>query len=370
MLQSPRFLYRIEKQWGDGTPWPVAPHELASRMSYFIWGAPPDEPLFRAAGNSGLEDTASIEKQARRMLEDPRAIEQSLRFVSEWLHLERLDQMKPSEKQFPDWSPLLAFDMKAETLAFFKEIVWQQRRPLTDLLNAQVSFVTPRLAEHYGLALPETEKASPAELVRVDLKDEPSRGGLLTQGSVLTMGGDEASMVTRGLFVFHDLLRGTVNNPPPGLNVEPVPTKAGLTHRDVSEQRIENRNCGSCHVKFEPLAFGLEKFDGLGTWREKDEHNNALRDDGEVLVPGTEEAVPYQNSAELMEFLAKNDRVAESLTRKLAQFAVGRPLTASDVPALNEIHRKAKKEGGTYQSLIVAIVASDLVRNTRTERAD
>ena len=304
------------------------------------------------------------------MLEDPRAIEQSIRFVSEWLDLDRLDQMKPSPKKFPDWDPLLAVDMKAETIAFFKEIVWQQRRPLSDLLNAQMSFVTPRLARHYQLPLPGgSEESSSAKLIRVNLKDEPSRGGLLTQGSVLTMGGEEASMVTRGLFVFHDSLRGTVNNPPPGLNVEPVPTKAGLTHRNVSVQRIENENCGSCHVKFEPLAFGLEKYDGLGTWREKDEHGNSLRDDGEVLVPGTEKAVPYQNSAELMDFLANNDRVAKSLTRKLAQFAIGRPLTAADVPSLNQIHEKAQAEGGTYQSLIVAIVTSDLIRKTRTEPA-
>jgi hypothetical protein len=182
------------------------------------------------------------------------------------------------------------------------------------------------------------------------------------------MGGDEASMVTRGLFVFNDLLRGTVNNPPPNLNIEPVPTKPGLTHRDVAEGRISDRNCGDCHGKFEPMAFGLEKFDGLGTWREIDKHGNPLRDDGELLVPGTEKPVPYQNAAELMNLLAQNNRVAETLTWKLAQFVAGRPLTARDVPALNTAHKNAQQSGGSYQQLITALLTSDLTRKTQTTK--
>ena len=176
-------------------------------------------------------------------------------------------------------------------------------------------------------------------------------------------------MVTRGLFVLHDLLRGSVMAPPVGLDTTPVPAKPGMSNRRVSEQRIADVKCGGCHVKFEPLAFGLEKFDGLGAFHNKDEHGNTLREDGEILFPGTIKPVAYKTSAELMDLLAKSDRVRESLTWKVTQFALGRPLVAADARIIKDIHTKAWKNGGTYESLVTAIVMSDLVQMTRTETA-
>lgn len=365
MVQSPRFIYRIEKQQGDGSLWPVSDYELASRISYTVWGAPPDAKLYADAENGRLGDPKVARAHVERMLKDPRAVEQSVRFLADWLNLDRLENLRPNPKHFPDWQPALADDMRKETIAFFKEIVWEQNQPLTDLFNAPLTFVTPRLAKHYNLPLdPDKQtKSDPVDrLLRVNLRDVPSRGGLLTHGSVLTMGGEEASMVTRGLFVFNDLFRGTVNNPPPGLDTSPIPTKPGLTHRGGAEIRIADRNCGDCHGKFEPMAFGLEKFDGLGTWREQDKHGNPLRDDGTLLVPGTAKPIAYQNSAQLMNLLAENNRVAESLTRKLAQFAIGRPLTAQDVPAIKSIHQ----QNATYQQLITNLITSDLIQKSQT----
>ncbi len=363
MLQSPRFVYRIEQQRGDGRPWPISDYELASRISYIVWGAPPDAELMRAAEDGVLQDREQLTSQVQRMLADRRAIDRSLQFITEWLDLDRLSNLQPNTERFPDWEQVLADDMRQETLAFFEDLVWKQRRPMADLLNAQFTYATPRLAKHYGL------KANTQEtgLTRFDLSSVPARGGLLTHGSVLTIGGDDASMVTRGLFVLHDLLRGTVKDPPPGLDTTPVPSKPGLSHRRVSEQRINNVSCGGCHKKFEPLAFGLEKFNGLGSFREQDEHGNVLREDGKLLVPGEAAAVTYQTSAELMDLLAGADRVRETITWKLAQFALGRPLVPEDVAELEKIHKTAEDSGGTYESLVTAIVMSDLVRMTRTE---
>ena len=363
MLQSPRFIYRIENQQGDGTLWPVAGYELASRLSYLIWGAPPDKALFSAAANGALSERAQLEAQVRRMLKDPRAVDRSVTFLREWLNLDHLANLRPSKKSFPNWNPALATDMRAETVAFFKEIVWKQNRPLSDLLNAQVTFLTPGLAKHYRLPLIQPGQGP----TRYDLAKVPGRGGLLTQGSLLTIGGDGASMVTRGLFVMHDLLRGVVKDPPPCVDTTPVPTKPGLTQRAIAEQRIASKKCGGCHSKFEPLAFGLEKFDGLGSFFDKDRHGNPLRDDGQILIPGTAKPVMYKSSAELMNLLAGSDRVRLSITWKLAQFAAGRPLGARDARTVDKIHRAAQKQGGTYASLITAIVLSDLVRTTRTE---
>jgi len=361
MLQSPRFIYRIENQRGDGTAWPVGEYELASRMSYIIWGGPPDEELLRAADVGELHDEKEVEKQLRRMLQDPRAVERSLLFISEWLNLDRMNNLSPNRKRFPKWDDALAADMREETRAFFKEVVWQQNRPLSDLLNAQVTYATPRLAVHYGL------KPKGTGLQRYDLSSVPARGGLLTQGSVLTVGGDDASMVTRGLFVLQGILRGAVKDPPPGLDTTPVPSKPGLSQRHIAEQRISNTACAGCHVKFEPLAFGLEKFDGLGAFHNKDEHGNELRDDGEILFPGAAKPVPYQSSSELMNLLAGSPRVQKSITWKLTQFALGRPLVAADARIIDQIHEAARKNGGTYSSLVIAIVMSDLVQMTRTE---
>lgn len=362
MLQSPRFIYRVESQQGDGTPWPVDDYELASRMSYIIWGGPPDKELMRVA-DAGELDRQGVEAQVRRMLDDPRAVDRSLQFAYEWLNLARLDNLRPDPEKFPKWDPKLAADMRDETLAFFKDVIWKQKRPLSDLLKAEVTYATPRLAAHYGL------KPKGKGLVRYDLSSVPGRGGLLTQGSVLTVGGDEASMVTRGLFVLHDVLRGTVKEPPPGLDVTPVPTKPGLSQRTIAEHRIANKSCGGCHAKFEPLAFGLEKFDGLGVYHDADEHGNTLRDNGEILFPGTAKPVKYRTSAELMDLLASSDRVRMTMTWKLTQFALGRPLGPADARILDKIHKSSQKNGGTYAALITAIVTSDLVLMTSTEKA-
>ncbi|MBC8245053.1 MAG: DUF1592 domain-containing protein [Verrucomicrobia bacterium] len=361
MLQSPRFLYRVENQRGDGTAWPVGEYELASRMSYILWGAPPDAELLKAAEDGQLFEDQGLEAQLTRMLDDPRAAERSTEFIHEWLDLGRLANMKPSPEKYPLWNADLANDMRSETVAFFDDVVWKQNRPMGDLLNAKLTYATPRLAKLYGLPV------QGGGLARYDLKSVPERGGLLTQGSVLTLGGDEASMVTRGLFVLGDLLRSGVKDPPPSVNTEPVPSKAGLTQRDIAMDRIADKTCGSCHIKFEPLAFGLEKFDGIGAYHEKDEHGNRLRDDGEILFPGTAKPVPYRSSAELMNLLAGSDRVQQCLTWKVAQFALGRPLGPADSRTLDKVHQAAQKGGGTYASLMRAIIKSDLVQKTQTE---
>ena len=366
MLQSPRFIYRMERQAGEGTVSPVSEYELASRMSYMIWGGPPDEELFELADKGELKYPFVLEKQVQRMLADPRARSHSAKFIYEWLNLGRLDNMRPSPEKFPEWNHQLALDMREETLAFFDEVVWEQERPMADLLNAQVTFASAELADHYGLNTAD-RTAPESGWAKYDLSANPNRGGLLTHGSVLTVGGDEASMVTRGLFVLHDLLRGKVKPPPPELDVTPVPAKPGESNRFIAMTRINDNACGGCHGRFEPLAFGLEKFDGVGMFRAIDHHGNELREDGEVLFPGEREPVTYQSIAELADILAGNERISQTLTWKIAQWALGRPLTARDAPTLDSVFETSQKKGGTYASIISALVMSDLVQTTRLE---
>lgn len=165
----------------------------------------------------------------------------------------------------------------------------------------------------------------------------------------------------------HELLRGVVKDPPPCVDTTPIPTKPGLTQRSIAMERIANNSCGGCHSKFEPLAFGLEKFDGLGAYHDEDEHGNRLRDDGEILVPGSAKSVKYDSAAELMNLLANSDRVSQSFTWKITQFALGRPLVAEDAAIVDRIHTTARQNGSTWKAVMTAIVESDLVRNKRTE---
>lgn len=366
MLQSPRFLYRIENQNGDGSRWPVSQFELASRLSYTLWGSSPDQRLFQAARKGELADPRVLEEHVDRMLADSRANERGLQFLSQWLNLDGLQNLNPNRERFPDWNPQLAQDMKAETLAFFRHVALEQNRPLHELLTAQVTFASPRLAKHYRLATESIDSGEGDRLSKFDLREDPARGGLLTQGAVLTVGGDDASMVTRGLFVLHDLLRGVVKDPPPCVDTTPIASEPGRTQRMVATARIQNEACGGCHAKFEPLAFGLERYDGLGTYQTEDEHGNALREDGEVIIPGSATAVPFTSSHELMQILASSDRVRESLTWKVVQFALGRPIVAADAPILAKIHEDAQASGGSYRALMKAIVHSDLLQYKMT----
>ena len=368
MLLSPRFIYHIEYQRGDGQYWSVSEFELANRISYAIWGSAPDQKLLDLAENGALFNPKVMNQQIDRMLQSPKAIRRSLEFVDDWLNLDRLSNIRPDIKRFPRWQPNLASDMRAETLAFFEEVVWHQNRPLSDLLNAQLTFVTPRLAEHYGLPSPTNINAE--SLIQYDLNSLPERGGILTQGSILTIGGDEASMVTRGLFILTDLLRSGVKDPPPCVDTTPVSTEPGRSQRQISESRVANQACGGCHEKFEPLAYGLEVFDGIGRFHQFDDHGNQLRQDGSILFPFQRETVFYHTSAELMNLMAESDRVKQNLTWKLAQFVAGRPLGQPDAIILDQIYQQAQHAGGTYTSVMRAIVQSDLVQKIKTETED
>ncbi len=359
MIQSPRFLYRIERQHGIGDKAFADDFELASRISYTLWGSSPDEELLRLAEKGELNHSKVLSQQTQRMLKDPRAIERSLDFVSEWLHLDRLSHIQPNPLSFPDWKPELAQAMKDETLTFFQEVVWNEKLPMAALFNTPYSFMTPELADHYGMP---TQSSGKGKMTKHDLTGIPERGGILTQGSLLTIGGDEASMVTRGLFVLNDLLRGVINDPPPSVNTEIVASEPGLSKREIGMGRVSDKTCGGCHVKFEPLAYGLEKFDGLGSFEEIDEHGNVLREDGEVAIPGDSEPVGYGTVAELMDLLAASSRVQETVTWKMTQFAMGRPLNARDAATVNAIHRGAMEAGGRYEDVMSAIVRSDLIR--------
>ncbi len=251
--------------------------------------------------------------------------------------------------------------MKAETRAYFERLVWEENRPLGELWNAQTTFISGRLAAYYGL---EPTGDAPAEY---DLSDVPERGGFLTQGSLLTIGGPSASMVARGKFFLENVLCGAVSDPPPGVDTTPPEPMPGYTQRDQSEERRMNPTCGGCHGQMDPLAYGLERFDGAGSFAVMDEFGNELRQDGEVLFPGEQEPVPFATIGELMDLLAGSDRVRDCASLKATQFALGRGLADSDGCSLVAVRDAFAASEGTYRDLMVAIALSPGFRSVRTD---
>ncbi len=361
MLQSPPFLYRLEDETTGNGARALGGYEMATRLSYLIWAGPPDDPLLAAAGDDALRTDAQIEAQVDRMLATPQARAASEAFVNDWLHLSRLDTLTRDPQRYPNWTTSIAAAMVEETRGYFAALVWDDNRALMDLFNAQEAWLTPELATHYGL-----EPAGEG-LQRYDVSDTPERGGLLTQGSLLTIGGNESSMVARGLFVFEKVLCQHPTSPPPGVDTTPPPLEPGLSQRDVAQTRIDNPSCTGCHVQFEPLAFGLGRYRADGTASDMDDQGNVLREDGYMILPGAGEEVTYETSEEMMAALAGADATRECLAEKATQFAVGRAVTGDDTCTMEELQTRFADSAGTWRDLAVAIALSPGFRSVRVE---
>ena len=357
MLQSPRFLYRTETEIGDGGARALDGHEMASRLSYMVWGAPPDDALHAAAEADDLRTEEQIAAQVERMLDDSRATSALRTFASEWLGLSRLDHLTRDPERFEGWSPELGAAMKAETLAFAERILLEEERPIADLFDAQMTVLTPELAAHYGL---EGEGI-------VDLSDVPERGGLLTQGAVHTVGGNESSMVMRGLYLLKNVLCLEIGSPPPGVDTTPPPLEPGRSARFYSEQRVADPACGGCHSRMEPIAFGLERFDAVGRYNLEDEHGNALQEDGSVRFGPGASPVEYESVGQLMGLLAESERVRDCMSLKVNRFAIGRSHRAADGCSLAAMRERFDASEGTYRDLLVAIATSPMFTQLQTE---
>ncbi len=361
MMQSPPFLYRLEDETTGSEARALGGYEMASRLSYLLWAAPPDEALFAAAADDALRDDEQIVATVDRMLDDPRAQEASLGFVRDWLNLGRLANLPRDPERFPNWSSAIAEAMSEETNRFFTSVAWDQDRALSDLFVAQETWLTPELATYYGLPADGPGQAM------LDVSDVPERGGLLTQGSMLTIGGDDASMVARGLFIFEHILCAHPASPPEGVDTTPPDIEPGKSQRDYSEERIANEACMGCHLQFEPLAFGLERYLADGTYATQDFYGNPLREDGSMQLPGESGPEPFETSREMMELLAGSDAVRECLTHKGAQFAVARPLMPSDRCSMEKVAASFDASNGSWRDLVTAIALSPGFRSIRVE---
>ena len=362
ILASPHFIFRLEGRPADVTAegiYAIDNMDLASRLSFFLWGSPPDDPLLEAARSGALSSLEELERQARRMLADPRAEALATRFASQWLRLQDLDLIHPDALTFPYFDQTLADAMLRETELFFDHLV-QEDRPVLDLLTADYTFVNERLARHYGI----TGVLGPS-FRKVDYPTERRRG-LLGHGSILTLTShpDRTSPVLRGKWVLEVLLGAPPPPPPPDIpafeETEAAEEGRFLTVRERMEQHSSNPNCNSCHNVIDPLGLALENFDVTGSWRIRD-GGNPVDPVGE-MYNGRELAGPEDLRDALLEI---PDVILSTFTENLMAYALGRRVEYYDMPTIRTINREAAGHGYRMSSFIMGVVRSPAFRMAR-----
>lgn len=364
MLASPHFVFRMEEIPGGVAPgevYRIGAMDLASRLSFFLWGAPPDEDLIAEAARGGLSDAAGLDRQARRMLADPRAEALATRFAAQWLRLQDLDKVHPDALSFPYFDYTLAQVMRRETELFFSYLVRADRSVL-ELLTADYTFVNERLARHYGIP-----NVTGPRFQRVTYPDG-TRRGLLGQGSilVLTSHADRTSPVLRGKWVMEVLLGTPPPPPPPGVPdleaTEGAQEGRMLTTRERMELHRSNEVCRSCHQFMDPIGLALDNFDVTGKWRIKE--NGMRLDTRGQLYDGT----PITNPGELRQaLLERPEALIRNFTANLLAYALGRRVEYYDMPTVRAIAKAAKEQGNRMSAFILGVVNSPAFSMARTE---
>jgi hypothetical protein len=362
MLASPHFIFRLEEAPSalrPGQAYQLNGLDLASRLSFFLWGTGPDSELIAAANRGALATPAGLEQQARRMLADPRAAALSTRFAAQWLRLQDLEKIHPDARLYPQFDATLADAMRRETELLFESIV-RDDRDVLDLLSADYTFVNERLARHYGIA----NVTGPA-FRRVSIAD-PNRRGLFGHASILTMTSvaDRTSPVLRGKWVLEVLIGMAPPPPPPNIPaLEETKDSQGSRLLSVRERMEEHRSkpaCQSCHRVIDPIGLALENFDVVGMWRIRD--GGTPVDASGTLYDGTVLSGPTGLRAAM---LRHKDVVLRTFTENLMAYSLGRRLEYFDMPLVRRIVRDAARDRNRFSSFVTGIVKSPAFRMSR-----
>ncbi len=353
-LMSPNFIFRLEQDPapdGSGKVYALTEPQLASRLSYFLWSTMPDAALMKRAADGTLRQNTDAE--VARMLKDPKAVSLTKDFLGQWLEIRGLDQTPNVEK-------VLLASMKTETEEFFKYIVANDR-PITDLLDADYTFVDARLAKLYGIP-----GVTGDEFRKVQL-DPLKRGGFITQASFLTLTskplgtGLRTSPVVRGKFILENLFNQKIPPPPPDVPTLALDTNTQLkgTVRQIFEQHREHPTCAGCHARMDPYGFALENYGGMGEWRDTD-NGIAVDASGEI---NTKKFVTPADFRKVLQ-----DRKADfrrAVVRKVFSYAMGRGIQGVDRPAIDQMVAQVEKDGDKFSGVILAIVKSYPFQNAR-----
>lgn len=354
VLASPRFLFRVEsdpENIAANGVYRISDLDLASRLSFFLWSSIPDDELLDAAIQGRLSRPGELEKQARRMLADPKASNLATNFAGQWLQLRNIDAVLPSYSIFRDFDDNVRQAFRRETELFFDSIRTDDSSILT-LIKSDYTFLNERLAKHYGI-----DDVYGSAFRRVTLGPNSERGGLLRQGSVLsvTSYATRTSPVLRGVFVLGNILGAPPPAPPPNVPVLDESTiAANLSMRDRLAAHRSNAVCASCHRTIDPSGFSLENFDAVGQWRIHE--SNGSRVDASGALPGAGDLEGVKGLEDAV--MARPELFATALTEKLLTFALGRGVEYYDAPAVRKIVGEAGKDDYRFSSIILGITKS------------
>ena len=352
LLVSPDFLFRIERNRpaaANAISHRISQHELATRLSYFLWASMPDAQLRRAADAGTLRTPAVLAAEVRRMLRDPKSRALAEQFGGQWLQFRALESITRDRDRFPDFEEYLRLSMRRETELFFEHII-REDRSILDFIDGRYSFLNERLARHYGI-----EGVSGPQFRRVDLSGSP-RGGIVTHASVLSVSSyaTRTSPVLRGKWILENLLNAPPPEPPPdvpNLDEGTIGTTAAL--RDQLEAHRKNPTCAACHKKMDPLGFGLENFDAVGAWRTMD---GKFPVDASGTLP---DGRTFTGPEELRRILgADREAFGRAMTSKLLTYALGRGLERYDNQTIARIAGRLPQYDYRFSGLVLEIVNS------------
>ena len=354
VLTNPDFLFRVEsdsKKAAANGVYRVSDLELASRLSFFLWSSIPDDELLDAAIRGKLSQPGELEKQARRMLADQRSFNLATNFAGQWLRLRNVDAVTPNNAIYRDFDDNLRQAFRQETELFFDSVL-RDGRSVLNLIRTDYTFLNERLAKHYGIP-----NVYGSRFRRVTLAPESHRGGLLRQGSVLsvTSYATRTSPVLRGVFVLKNVFGAPPPAPPPNVPaLDESNVAANLPMRERMAAHRSNAVCASCHRTIDPVGFALENFNAVGQWREADADGQPV--DATAALPGAGEFRGIDGLEDAL--LSRPELVAGTMTENLLTFALGRGVDYYDAPAVRKIVRDSEKDGYRLSSLILGIVQS------------
>ena len=357
MLQSPEFLYRIEL----GMPDPDAAeavrlthYEVASRLSYLLWGSMPDDALLQAAADEALGTREEVAAQAQRLLAEPRARQAVANFHWQWLRLGRLDALDKDPGVYPDFDDALKASMQAESVAFLEDVVFDGAGDFATMFTADYSIVDGHLAQLYGVAGPAGDAFE-----RVDL-DPTQRAGILTHASILAATGkrDQSSPVLRGVFVLEQLLCDAPPEPPPNVDTTPPELDPSSTTRERFEQHMADPLCFGCHSVIDPIGFGFEHYDGIGRWRESE---GALAIDARGQIPAGPggDIVEFDGVLELAGVFAESPVARECFVESWFTYGHGRSPEGEDDCSVTRLRNALDDAGGDVQSLLLELTQTE-----------
>lgn len=362
ILVSPAFLYRLEQAPPGEDAQAVSDHQLAVRLSYFLWSSPPDEELRRMADGRKLAEPQELIRQTRRMLRDERIGRLAREFACQWLQVRDLATSdEKSAVAFPEFVDLRD-DMAEEPQRFFTDF-FREDRPVASIFESDAVFVNESLAKFYGIPwVPEA--ADEKGWQRVEGADGFGRGGILGMAAVLAKqsGASRTSAILRGTWISESLLGERLPRPPKGVPPLPDDLPVGLTERELVERHVEEASCAKCHVRIDPFGFALERFDGIGRRRDRYSEGASIDDSGQ-LVDGTR----FVGADGLRNYLLgeRREDVLRQFCRKLLGYSLGRSVRLSDEPLIDEMSTRLDANDGRISVAIETIVLSDQFRKIR-----